>query len=95
MKSFLVPGVMGRRHGQGGQLSAIYLARYSRTRKNRLKVTREYESLFASPVEQRLEADVIAATEEAFQALVPNSEGKLAKEEIRAFFPPFRVSGQD
>jgi hypothetical protein len=60
-------------------------------RKHGLDIAREYKMAPTAPVEERAETYMVAAAEEAFPAFVPDGEGKLAQQEVRAFFSPLCV----
>jgi hypothetical protein len=95
MESLFVSDVMPGGNGQSCELGAIYVARHARVRKDRLNIARENKTRPVAPIEECPEADVIAAAKEASSPVIPDREGKLAQQEVRAFLAPLCVSCQD
>ncbi len=95
MERFFVPDVMSRWNGHCRKLRAIHFPRYARARKDGLNIAREYKPAATAPVEERPEADVVAAAEEGFTPVIPEGESKLAQQEVRTLFSPLCVSCQN
>ena len=62
---------------------------------NAIESIAEYEGLAHTSVEERLDSQMIASTEEALPGAVPNGEGKIAEQAVDTALAPGLVGTQD